>query len=86
MEHIAKAAIKADDGAIYSMPPPGRHHSIIALMVDVGHRTPIRGTQGFVTSEGRFVDRREAAKIAIEANQLKDRESSPTTLYSEDLW
>ena len=39
--------------------------------------------QGFLTSENRFVDRAEAAKIALNAKQIL----SPTTvLYSEDLY
>lgn len=85
MEIIVRAAIKSDDGAIYSVPQPGRHHNIIALMVDIGHSKPIRGVQGFVTSSGKFVDRREAAKIAFESGQIK-KETQPITLYSEDLW
>jgi len=85
MEQIDRAAIKADDGAVYSTPAPGKHPAIIALMIDIGHSTPIRGTQGFVTSLGRFVDRREAAKIAFEARQIKSGEV-PVTLYCEDLW
>ena len=38
--------------------------------------------QGFVTECGKFVDRKEAAKIAFEAGQTKKLESP---LFSEDL-
>lgn len=38
--------------------------------------------QGFVTSSGRFVDREEAAKIAVFAGQVIGIE----ILFSEDLW
>jgi hypothetical protein len=41
-------------------------------------------TQGFITSQGRFVDRAEAKKIAIKAGQIA--ESEFPQLYSEDLW
>ena len=39
--------------------------------------------QGFLTSEGTFVDRKEAAKIAFQAKQIK---TEKTVLYSEDLY
>lgn len=42
-------------------------------------------TQGFVTQDGRFVDRREAKRIAYRAGQLI-RETHPTDLFSEDVW
>jgi hypothetical protein len=39
--------------------------------------------QGFLTNKDRFVDRYEAAKIALESGQIKE----PTAkLYSEDVW
>lgn len=40
-------------------------------------------TQGFLTSKNRFVDRKEAANIAIAANQC---EKTVTMLFSEDLY
>jgi len=41
-----------------------------------------KGKQGFVTKCGKFVDRKEAAKIAFEAGQTKKQE---TILMSEDI-
>lgn len=41
--------------------------------------------QGFMTSFGRFVDRKEAAKIAIECNQIKKLKYG-NLLYSEDIF
>jgi hypothetical protein len=41
-------------------------------------------SQGFVTSEGRFVDRKEAKEIALEAKQIEDMARSE--LHSEDVW
>lgn len=38
--------------------------------------------QGFITSEGNFVSREEAAKIATAAGQV----SNINFLFSEDLW
>jgi len=39
--------------------------------------------QGFLTSKNRFVDRKEAAQIAFDANQTKDLKRM---LFSEDLY
>jgi hypothetical protein len=41
--------------------------------------------QGFVTSDGRFVGRKQAGCIAILAGQI-ERLKWPPLLYSEDLW
>lgn len=62
-----------------------RHHNIITEMVNVhGIEPPISTlNQGFVTDEGKFVSRKEAAEIAFKAGQIsKQRER----LYSEDLY
>lgn len=68
---------------IVSMPRPGRHG-------DVLHRVPtaLASTQGFLTSTGRFVNRREGWKIAEAAGQFCEDAptGTPGTLYSEDLW
>ena len=46
--------------------------------------------QGFITSKGRFVDRKEAWKIAVEQKQIVRRVGGDTedggTLYSENLY
>jgi len=43
-------------------------------------------TEGFMTSENRFVDRKEAWKIAEAAGQIKQQSGGHGTLYSEDLY
>lgn len=42
--------------------------------------------QGFLTNKNRFVDREEAAKIALAAQQIDCLQYSKTKLYSEDLY
>lgn len=42
--------------------------------------------QGFLTSRGRFVGRREAAQIAVTAGQIEVENLRSGELYSEDLW
>jgi len=39
--------------------------------------------QGFLTNEGKFVDRKEAAQIAFKAGQIRTHK---IYLYSEDLY
>lgn len=43
-------------------------------------------TQGFMTSYGRFVDRKEAREIAIACGQCKEEEVRSANLYSEDVF
>lgn len=46
----------------------------------------LRGAeQGFITHDGAFVGRVEAASIALECGQI-ERLNWPPNLYSEDLW
>jgi hypothetical protein len=78
---IKEAAIM-HDGKIWT----GRRHSdvIRKIVEELGRQAaPVRGIQGFVTECGKFLDRREAAKVAFEAGQVK--ELFPI-LMSEDLY
>ncbi len=85
METIEKAAIQFEDGIVVMVDRPGRHHNIIHALAKLGMDTPIGGEHGFVTSTGRFVDRIEAAQIALDAKQI-EKLSWPPNLYTEDLW
>ena len=50
-----------------------RHHNCIMLnAVLSGRKTTENDIQGFLTSQNRFVDRKEAANIAYKAGQIKD--------------
>jgi hypothetical protein len=70
-----------------------RHADIIRTMLNLlGKRTCSNGEncagesiQGFVTNENRFVDRREAMKIARDAHQIIS-DTTFAELYSEDLY
>lgn len=42
--------------------------------------------QGFITNTNRFVDREEAAIIALNSKQISKLNYSNVTLYSEDLY
>lgn len=86
-EQIAQAAINYD-GKVWAVEVPGRHHTIARTRFETlgpDYHLEGRAIQGFVTTRGRFVDRKEAAQIAIESGQL-EKLSWPPDLYSEDLW
>jgi hypothetical protein len=90
-EQIEMAAIQHADGTVFTVPRPGRHHDVIAVMKAAGkpfneQRFEYRHVQGFVTSTGRFVDRYEAKVIARERHQLLERASLSDELFSEDVW
>lgn len=86
-ERIAAAAIRFN-GVVVTLPPPARHHNCIRAAHDVGYENwRPEHEQGFVTDTGRFVDREEAARIAVAANQLIERAMRhPLGLFSEDVW
>ena len=89
-ETIAVAAIR-QDGKVYSVPRPGRHHDVIRLIAEETGEV-VDGDQGFVTSTGRFVDRWKGFQIAKTAHQLNAAELKRRKarefdqLYSEDIW
>lgn len=58
-----------------------RHANILWQSRDIS-RNPYH--QGFLTNKGRYVDRKEGARIAILAEQIED--VNKETLYSEDLY
>lgn len=83
---ITTAAIKLGK-LIISLPRPFRHPDIA---MEVSHQfcelvgyTP--ENQGFLTSEGEFVTRKQAFEIAKEAGQLIGHQET-NELYTEDLW
>lgn len=93
---ILAAACLAPNGTLWTLPVPARHHHILHAMHEVlgWNRTtrrvePLEGEarirQGFVLSNGEFVERAEAAQIALAAWQVTTL-MAPPDLYSEDLW
>ena len=70
-----------DQDDIYSVEIGRRHNDI---MTRFGKKVLDVTQQGFYTSYGRFVDRKEAFEIAKYANQIGNIER--TELYSEDLY
>ena len=80
MEQIKEAAIEWE-GVVYT----GKRHNLILHDSSRPLGFLKSGKQGFITTEGRFVDRKEGAKIALESGQIKEL-NWPPDLYSEDLY
>lgn len=82
-EFIVGAALKKQ-GRVFSVPRPGRHDKAIQEACDILGLDYIGDhQQGFVTNDGRFVDREEAARIAYNARQVTVKLHQ---LFSEDVW
>lgn len=85
-ETIVAAALKIGPMTI-TAPPPARHHTLLHAFWDVNRKIVVPPSgQGFLTSEGRYVGREEALKIAMESKQLLKPNFQPHQLFSEDLW
>lgn len=93
--YILSAATHFEDDTVHPHQPKNimtgfvitgrRHHNIFTSLKCVGvDRLKLgNSTQGFITSDDRFVDRKEGGKIAYEAGQI----DKPTEcLFSEDLY
>lgn len=93
-EYIICAAInytkfECKDGSIGLIVCGRRHHDCINVfwnLSGIPTRRP-NDIQGFMTSKNRFLDREEAAKLALEIGQIVDEDIEVThTLISEDLY
>lgn len=76
------------DYLIISSPPPARHGTLLHPMYDYMGKPIGPDDQGFLTSTGRYVDRKEALAIVFAAGQPRIDHPSRNDhdLYSEDLW
>ena len=72
------------NGLTYTIPAPARHHDILLLMPSPECHLC---TQGFLLSDGRFIEREGARFVAIDQKQVKDMSIlHARELFSEDLW
>jgi len=104
-EFIICAASHYDDGIVYPHQPKNvqtgiiiagrRHHNCIntcqLLMGDKFNANKMnRASQGFLTSHDRFLNRKEAFKMALANNQIihnfYDKTNQSQILVSEDLY
>ena len=70
--------------------PVHRHIDAIQILSLMGYTESMyrRDMDGFLTEDGRFLDRCEAADYAYECGQLVETAEEPRVevLFSEDLW
>ena len=79
---IKESAI-VQNGVVYT---GRRHHDVIRKIVEITGIKPVTGEQGFVTDDGVFVNREEAAKIALACGQITKLKFHSKELFSEDLY
>lgn len=86
METIVAAALQYN-GVTISLSIPARHCHVMWSATFLTQMQIASATQGFLTSEGRFVNRVEARHIANRAKQ-KIIEENPHEIeaFSEDFW
>lgn len=85
-ERIVAAAIQWD-GVAYSLPRPARHGQVLHSLHSVLDENQLAyASQGFITSDGRFVNRVQALQIAHRAKQIIRKTGGDRDLYSEDVW
>jgi len=80
VERVKEAAIRKD-GVVYT----GRNHAEILRDKTRPFGFLKCGEQGFATDSGRYVDREEAARVALASGQIDRLHFSDTELYSEEL-
>jgi hypothetical protein len=83
---IKRAAIMRD-GTVYHLCPPNRHYHILTKVLNITE--PLDSDVfGFLDSDNKFLNRREAFIHAVACGQLKRRVvgDCEDELYSEDLW
>lgn len=87
MTKIVAVAIRFPEGGVLTMDRPARHVDLLREADKVClEDASLRAEQGFLTSRGQYVDRQEAARIALEAGQIERLRFNKHELFSEDLW
>lgn len=85
---IGVAIVICNGTVIASKEKPARHHDVLHACTKSGIADPGPDYQGFITSDGEFVGRKEAVEIALRAGQITLPKRCPPQdqLFSEDLW
>lgn len=81
MRQVLAAAVKDKQGIIWALPAPCRHHDILKHLPDEH-----TAEQGFLLSDGIFVDRVTAKSYAMMNQQILEGRGQFRELFSEDIW
>jgi hypothetical protein len=89
-ETVETAAVSVK-GVVYTLPRPARHCDVMRHIWETVSKDIFVGpdAQGFVTSRGRFVNRRKALRVVKAAGQPQIDHPALNVgnqLFSEDLW
>ena len=87
METIVAAAVQIE-GVTFSLPKPARHGQVLHSLLDImANHYVTTACQGFMTSEGRFVNRVQAKHIAhIAGQEIIRPDPHDRDAFSEDFW
>ena len=81
IEKIRSAAIRQRNGTITE----GSNHKEIRELIFTSTHQPVRGREGFVTTLGRFVDRKDGTQIALASGQAEKIADEMLGLSSSDM-
>lgn len=83
--HITRVAVRFS-GVAHSLEAPYRHHHVLRdIYANNGKTFP--NVQGFLDNRGKFLNRRDAMRVALAAGQvLMGSALHGYLLYSEDMW
>ena len=88
IRHITHSAVIMQ-GLVYALPGPSRHPDCIHAFRVLNNKSSmgIAGPQGFLDNKGKYVNRKDALRIALKAGQVLDVNNiRASRLFSEDLW
>lgn len=87
MNKIERACIRVGDTLVH-LPAPARHNDVLRhgikaglILDDVKERD-----RGFMDSEGNFLSRQEALRVAFDAGQTVKLPKGSAVLTTEDVW
>lgn len=90
LRRIDRVALRHPNGRLWTCPAPMRHLHIIGEATRYGWTVGeiAASEQGFTDSDGNFLNRRAAMRVADESGQLNRKPGGyqGPDLYSEDLW
>lgn len=84
-ESIKAAAVKCHDGTVIAG-PPGADHIACCMMANQQGKSWDDEGLGFVTDDGRFVDRNEAEIEGMRHGQLRPEISDPGMVHARDFY
>lgn len=84
---LTHVALRDDDGLVWSLPRPHRHHQVVSVMISHGAVPGEKaGDEGFLDAHGHYLTRKQAMANAESHGQILGGKVKGAVLTSEDLW